>query len=100
MRKTLTLMIAAFFAFAASAGAENYTAKVVDRQGTVELQTIFFDYEEGVWHGAPVDKSSDLKAWKDIDLKKQAIFLEDGRELGVLDNRPAFRKNGKFVALK
>lgn len=100
MKKILILAAAAFFALSAQANAENIQANVVAGNGYAELSTIFFDYEDGVWHGAPVEKVSDLKAWKNIDLKKYKIVLPDGRELGVLDNKPAVMENGKLTALK
>lgn len=91
MKKLVVLAVAAFFAMSTHAYADSYRAMVSqDNKAGVE-QEVFFDYETGVWHGAPVSEVDRISAWKDINSETHKIALPDGRELVTLNNRPAVK---------
>lgn len=70
----------------------SYTANVSqkDSEKNTEYQ-VFFDYENGVWHGAPKDEADNISKWMNLDLNKFTIKLANGDELVVVNNMPAIK---------
>lgn len=94
MKKLMMLFVAAFMFFAINSGAnaESFRVTVSPVGGGAQVeQEVFFDYEVGVWHGAPVSAISDLSAWADIDCNTHVLKLPDGNELVTLNNNPAIK---------
>lgn len=102
MRKLCLLVIAfaAFFVMPDLAMADSYRVIVTQGNNAGVEQEVFFDYETGVWHGAPVSELNRISAWKDINLETHKITLPDGRELVTQDNKPAVKmSNGEIRPL-
>lgn len=98
MRKLVFSFLAAGLLFASSVNARELDNVTVD--GINGPASVFFDYEDAVWHAAPMNGKHIYGNWKQISPKDGALVAENGSLLVVRDHLPYYDDKGKLTPLE
>ena len=97
IEKIVLFLMAGIFMSAAQSMAlspVNLNGVTVKNGKTENVQNVYFDYEEGVWVGAPLGSEK----YSDID-KNAVLTSPDGKKIVIIDHLPYLDDNGRKISL-
>lgn len=98
MRRSVFVILAAALLPGAPAQARELDNVTV--AGIKGPASVFFDYEEAVWHAAPMSEKRVHGSWRPIRPKDGDLVAENGALLVVRDHLPYYDDKGRLIPLE